>query len=187
MTLLYCCNRNKLIGPKKDLVIKLLRDLKDDSDFVFPDIKVRVASESEIVVPAPVVGPVVTPLPVVVEEAVVAMEEEVVVVNNIEHLDWDVHIERPIRQLEKRIRVLKNNSHCPKCHLICKDLSGGKYKLVNGHTESTKGWGHPNCGTKGAVTKSEAATHMKMFRKTRMIEKIEKMIIRKKKKKKKKK
>ena len=100
------------------------------------------------------------------------MEEEVVAENNIE---------RPIRQLEQRIRVSKNNSHCPKRHLICKDLSGSKYKLVNGHTESTKGCGHSNCGTKGAVTKVEAAAYGQMFRKSRMISQIQNLIKRKKK------
>ena len=112
---------------------------------VLSDIKERDASENEVVPP-------VVEEAAVVEDAAVAMEEEVVAENNIE---------RPIIQLEQRIRVLKNNSHCPKCHLICKDLSGSKYKLLTGHTESTKGWGHPNCGTEGAVTKVETAAREK--------------------------
>ena len=168
---------NKLIGPKKELVIKLLRDLKDDSDFVFPDIKVRVASESEIVVPAPVVGPVVAPPPVVVEEAVVAMEEEVVVVkDNVEDWDWEAHDGRSIKQLKARITVVLNKSvYCPKCHLICKHLSSKRWKIVNGHSVSPRGRynAYPHCNAKGPVSKDEAQSWANWFRKKRTIQRIQ--------------
>lgn len=169
---------NKLIGSKKDLVIKLLSDLKDDSHFVFPDIKVRAASESEVVVPAPV-GLVVPPPPsVVVAEEAVAMEVEVMVVkDNIEDWDWEAHGGRSTRQLKARIAVLKKSVYCPKCHLICKHLSSKRWKIVNGHSVSARAINaYPHCDAKGPVSKNEAQLWANRFRKKRTIERIQKLI-----------
>ena len=178
---------NKLIGSKKDLVIKLLSDLKDDSHFVFPDIKVRAASESEVVVPAPV-GLVVPPPPsVVVAEEAVAMEVEVVVVkDNVEDWDWEAHGGRSTRQLKARIAVLKKSVYCPKCHLICKHLSSKRWKIVNGHSVSARKGSnaYPDCDAKGHVSKDEAQVWANRFRNNRTIKRIQKLIDNKSKKKK---
>jgi len=161
-------------------VIKLLSDLKDDSHFVFPDIKVRAASESEVVVPAPV-GLVVPPPPsVVVAEEAVAMEVEVVVVkDNVEDWDWEAHGGRSTRQLKARIAVLKKSVYCPKCYLICKHLSSKRWKIVNGHSVSARKGrsnAYPDCDAKGHVSKDEARLWANRFRKKRTIQRIQKLI-----------
>ena len=44
-----CAECDRLIGPKTELILKLMSDLKSDSGVIFPDVYVRVPEVVEVV------------------------------------------------------------------------------------------------------------------------------------------
>ena len=162
---------NKLIAPKLELVQAMFRNFKDDSGFVFPDIKER--EDAPVAVPPPPPPPPLrapaapaapalpaapaAPAPVVDPMDV---EEEEVAPIRVEDYNWVPSRSTTKTKIKQRIKYLKTSRWCPKegCHKMCVMVSGGKSKVVNGHCESSRtsgGSSYPDCGEQGEVSRND--------------------------------
>ena len=169
---------DKLIGPKKELILKLMSDLKSDSGVIFPDVDVRVPEVVEVGGVMGVVGggnAAVGEMEVGSSGVVVGAEEQQEEEDNtmdveedqeqekrkrcvIEDWNWQPTELTGLRKLQQRLNILNTVLWCPKCYELCRVSSGSKgHKFVNGHTKKkTRGeQAYPNCDTKGEVTRAD--------------------------------